>query len=108
MDKKNLIAVGVDRNGLLWNNHYGVSPQYYLFDFAGNLIEKRLNPYAAGDGDTKHHGKPGLIVSLLPECGVFIGQKMGSPEKLAEMGVKTFLTSESDPKAAIRDFLAGL
>lgn len=46
MSEKGLIAIGVGRDGQVWNGHFGISPQYDLYDRAGNLVEKRPNPSA--------------------------------------------------------------
>ena len=91
MTNKKLIAIGVDQNGLVRRCHYGESPQFF-FNSAGNLQDIRRNPYVASDDGGGHHGKPGFIVELLPECAVFIGWRMGKPEKLIKLGLTPYLT----------------
>ena len=105
MKQKNLIAVGVDQNGLVWNGHYGVSPQYYLFNSEGKQVEKRSNPHAVDEEGKQHHGKPELIAALLPECSVFIGRKMGHSDKLMALGVKAITTEECEPKVSVLTYI---
>lgn len=100
MDRE-LIVLGVDRDGQMWNADFGMSPLYHIYDRAGNLVEKRANPYAT----RPHHGNPKLIVDLLPECGVFIGRKMGKPEMLRKMGIQPVFTEEKDPQVALAAYL---
>lgn len=49
MNKKSLIAIGAGHDAQVWGGHFGMSPQYNLYDRAGSLLEKRPNPYGAGD-----------------------------------------------------------
>jgi len=110
MREKSLIAIGVDREGQLWSGHFGMSPQYYLYDFDSNLVEKRPNPYGAGDGAHHHHDNPRLIVDLLPECGVFIARRMGDDSKrnlAARLGIRPVITDEKEPQAALAAYLKG-
>lgn len=103
---KEYIALGVDGDGQMWDDHFGMSPQYYIYDRAGALVEKRLNPYGVGGDQDKHHGTPQLIVDLLPECGIFIARHMDQPGKIAKMGVQLIMTEERDPQAAIAVYLS--
>lgn len=104
MNERKLIAIGVDRDGRMWGGHFGIAPQYYLYDRSGNLVEKRSNPYGAGGGKHKHHDNPNLIVDLLPECGVFIARRMGdgSKQELVEkFGIQVVLTESKNPQSAL-------
>jgi len=100
----NAIAVGVGLDGQIWTKHFGMAPQYYLFDYQGNLLDKRNNPHSEG----VHHDDPSLIVELLPECNTFLARRMGpqSRKKLAEtLGIKPVLVAETDPATAVRSYL---
>jgi hypothetical protein len=101
MNVRNLIALGIDRNGQMWDDDFGMSPLYYIYDRAGNPVEKRTNPHAA----RPHHGNPKLIVDLLPECGVFIARKMGKPGMLEKLGIRPVITKVKDPLAALAAYL---
>jgi len=108
MREKNLVAIGVDRDGQLWNGHFGMSPLYYLYDLDGNLVETRPNPYGAGGGTRHHHDNPRLIVDLLPECGVFIARRMGDDSKrnlAASLGIEPVITEEKEPQVALAAYL---
>ncbi len=105
MTQRNLIAIGVDLNGQMWEDHFGESPQYALYDQDGNLVETRTNPYGEEGGEEKEHGNPAQIVALLPECGVFIARQMGKPEKVIELGILPVITAETDPLAALSAYL---
>jgi predicted Fe-Mo cluster-binding NifX family protein len=106
MAEKTLIAVGVDQNQQVWDEHFGVAPYYHIYNRSGELVEQRLNPYGPAGDKHKHHGNPALIVELLPECGVFIARSMGKKQLLAEkMGVTPFITTETESLAALRAFL---
>jgi len=102
------IAIAVDDKEHLWGGHFGMAPIFLLYSSAGELIEERPNPYGAGQS-RKHHDDPKLIITLLPECGVFIGRRMGeeSQRKLAQkFGIDAVLTAEKTPAAALRAYLA--
>lgn len=110
MTQKNLIALGVDTEEKLWNGHFGMAPVYLIFDRAGNLLEKRDNPYGVKPGiKHEHHDDPKRIVALLNDCSTFIARRMGeqSRRNLAEkMGIETVLTEEKEPKNALKVYLA--
>lgn len=87
-----------------------MSPVYYIYDENGILIDRRMNPYSAREGQEprKDHGNPQLIIDLLPECKVFIARRMGDVSKRAlmtNMGVTPIITQEEDPDSALRAFL---
>ena len=107
--ERTLIAMATDGQDRMWGGHFGIAPVYYLYTLTGELVEKRPNPYGAGQGGKhQHHDDPRLIIDLLPECAVFIGRRMGeeSKRKLAEkFGIRAILTSERTPEAALRAFL---
>ena len=107
--RRSFIAVAVDEQGQVWSGHFGMAPMYFIYDQQGNLRERRSNPYGACRGEKhQHHDDPRLIVNLLPECGVFIGRRMGeaSRRKLAQnLGVEPVLTQEQDPTEAVRIWL---
>jgi hypothetical protein len=108
--QRTLIAIATDGKGRLWSGHFGIAPLYLLYSPQGELVEKRQNPYGAGQGKAhQHHDDPKLIIDLLPECAVFIGRRMGeeSKRKLAQkFGIDAGLTSEKTPEAALRAYLA--
>ena len=110
MTESNLIAIGIDKKGQIWGGHFGIAPQYNLYDRIGTLVEERQNPYGAGSGEKHtHHDNPELIVDLLPDCGVFIARRMGgeSKQKLAQnLGVKIVVTKEKDVHIAIKDYIS--
>ncbi len=111
MNNRKSIAVGVDYDNHIWGSHFGISPLYYIYDLSGKLIEKRPNPYCVGGVKEKHHDDPELILDLLPECNVFIAQKMGGRSKqlLAEkLNVEPILTGESDPDVAVSTYIKEL
>jgi len=111
MNKRELIAVGVDPDNHIWGGHFGISPLYNIYEQSGKLIDKRPNPYCVGGGEEKHHDDPELILDLLHECNVFIAQKMGGRSKrmLAEkLNVVPILTGESDPDVAVSIYLKEL
>lgn len=111
MDTKNkitFIAIGSDLKNQVWVGHFGEAPQYLLYDFSGNLIEKRKNPYSLKDDLYKQHEGPERIIELLPECSVFIAQIYGnkSKRKLVEnAGIQLITTREQDVQVAIDAFI---
>ena len=104
MERK-FIAVGVNKDEkTVWHGHFGISPYYFIYDYDGNFIEKRENPYSKG----QHHDEPQLIVNFLSDCNVFIGKRMGeeSRKKLVEkLNIKTYLTNTKDVELAVKEFL---
>ena len=105
MNEREMIALGVDNEGQVWQAHFGMAPWYYLFDGQGELVERRTNPYAQRG---KHHDDPGRIVALLPECSIFIARRMGgrSRRRLAEsLGIQPVLTGATDPHQAVLAYL---
>ena len=104
MDKK-LIAIGVENENKMWEDHFGESPYFYLYDLEGKLVETRLNPFGENGTATKEHGNPHQIIDLLSECSVFIGCSLGKAKKIREMGFEAILTTETDPKAALAAYL---
>ncbi|PID84928.1 MAG: hypothetical protein CSB13_10665 [Chloroflexi bacterium] len=105
LSEKKLIAVGVNLDGHIWEEHLGMAPQFYIYDLTGRLLEKRPNPYGANVKGSKHHGNPKLIVELLPECGVFIARAMGKAGQLKDLGINPVITQAPDPDAAVKSFL---
>jgi predicted Fe-Mo cluster-binding NifX family protein len=103
------IAIATDAKGRLWGGHFGTTPAIQIYSPAGELLETRPNPYGAGQGTKhEHHDDPKLIIDLLPECGVFIGRRMGeeSKRKLArKFGIDAVLTEEKTPEAALQAYL---
>jgi hypothetical protein len=89
----------------VWEGHFGMAPQYCIFDRTGNLVEKRANPYGVGGEQERHHNNPMLIADLLPECDAFIGQHLGRPDKLQSLGVRPVCTQARDPQLALRDYI---
>jgi predicted Fe-Mo cluster-binding NifX family protein len=109
MTNRQYIAIGVDNEGRIWTGHFGIAPNYLIYDQNGQMVEQRSNPYGAGQGRKKHHDNPRLIVDLLPDCGVFIARRMGggSKRKLAQqLGITPVLTAEEKPEAALRAYLS--
>ena len=110
MTSKNLIAIGVNTEGKLWNGHFGTASFYYIYDREGNLLKKRENPYSAKPGvKHEHHDDPKLIVAFLADCSTFIARRMGeeSRQKLAtNLGIETVLTKEKEPELALKEYLS--
>jgi len=107
MNKRGIIAVGVDDQGQVWRAHFGMAPWYYLFDEQGELIERRANPYAR----TQHHDDPVAIVALLPECTTFIARRMGEQSRnqlTTSLRIEPVLTAATDPYQAVQAHLDGL
>ena len=106
MKERKYIAIGVHKDKkTVWPGHFGVSPFYYIYDFEGNLIEVKQNPYSKG----QHHDDPNLIVNLLDECKVFIARQMGetSRKKLVEnLNIETYLTKTREFEKALNEFLS--
>ncbi|NDJ75914.1 MAG: hypothetical protein GYB65_06620 [Chloroflexi bacterium] len=104
---RDLIAIGIDDQGQVWGGHFGIAPRYAIYDRGGTLVETRVNPYGAGQGQKQqHHDNPQWIVDLLPECGVFIARRMGKPQMVEALGIRAVLTAEQTPSAALAAFLA--
>jgi hypothetical protein len=105
--RRDLIAVGVDGDGHIWKSHFGMAPEYHLFDRAGELVEKRANPHGIGAGIRKDHSDPTLIMDLLPDCSTYIARRMGkqSQQRLIELGVETVTTDEPDPSVVLAAYL---
>ena len=106
------IALGVDESGTkLWNGHFGMSPQFHIYDSDGALLETRQNPYGYKKGEKhEHHDDPERIAALLHDCKTFIARRMGEKSRkqlVARTPVETVLTRETLPKEAIRAYLAG-
>lgn len=105
MTSKKLIAIGVSREGQMWEGHFGESPQYAMYDHDGKLVETRANPYGDDGDGHRHHGNPSQIVELLPECAVFIARRMGKPREVEKLGIHPVITSETEPQAALAAYL---
>lgn len=102
------IAVGIDKDDNLWKGHFGMAPYYNIYSTSGEKIEKRKNPYGAGNGNHEHHDNPKLIVKLLNDCKVFIAKRMGqeSKRKLLEMfGITAILTDADETERALTKYL---
>jgi predicted Fe-Mo cluster-binding NifX family protein len=108
MTDRLLIAVGVNTDGAVWTDHFGMAPRYYLYDQKGILLEKRENPFGTHQANAKHHGEPGKIAELLNDCAIFIGQQMGQPKKLQKIGIKIMITTENEPLTAVQGFLKSM
>lgn len=109
MTTRQYIAIGVDQKEKIWGGHFGIAPVYHIYTQQRELVEQRINPYGAGQGQAKHHDNPQLIVDLLPDCNVFIARRMGdgSKQKLVmELGIIPMLTDETEPEAALRAYFS--
>ena len=110
MTQRTLIAIGVDKKGEIWSGHFGMAPQYNLYDRSGTLLEERPNPYGAGSsGGHTHHDNPNLIVDLLPECGTFIARRMGDASKqrlVTNLGIDVMIAEGKDVRAALDAYLS--
>ena len=108
--KRILIAIGYDpTKKQVWKDHFGMAPQYHLFDFTGSLVETRENPNNPDGNNQKHHGNPKKITELLAECSVFIAQQFGNEKKrtiLEDAGIQLAITKEIDAQAAIDNFIS--
>jgi len=105
MNEREIITIGVDKEGQIWKAHFGMAPWYYLFDRRGELVERRANPYAQKG---KHHDDPVRIAALLPDCDVFITRRMGEQSRrrlTKSLGILTALTGATDPHQAVRAYL---
>ncbi len=110
MNKKNYIAVAVNKNEKLWPGHFGIAPYYNIYDRDKNLVEKRINPHGSGHSRHSHEddNQPKMIKEVLHDCDVFIGKRMGEKSKLKlaeKLGVTTILTKESDPLKALEEYI---
>jgi predicted Fe-Mo cluster-binding NifX family protein len=107
----NYIALSVDESGTkMWNGHFGMSPQFFIYDRQGNRVEVRENPHGFKRGEKhEHHDDPQRIVKLLADCKVFIARRMGEQSRrqlVRKMDIETVLTDETDPQAALKAYLA--
>ncbi len=102
---KERIAVGVDQNGGVWNDHFGESPFFNVYDGEGIFVEAILNPYGSEGDLEKKHGNPFEIVELLKGCGVLIGRVLGQGKKIERTGIVVFETKEDDPELAVKTYL---
>lgn len=103
--KKERIAVGVDQNGGVWNDHFGESPFFNVYDEKGVFLEAILNPYGPEGNLEKEHGNPFEIVELLKDCGVLIGRVLGQGKKIEQAGIVAVETKEDDPRLAVMAYL---
>lgn len=106
MDRQ--IAVAINKQGGIWGDHFGLAPQYAIYDAQGQQIEIRVNPYGVGQPDEKEHGSPQETLDLLHDCSVFIATLTGHyPAQVQRHSVEviTITTEESDPDKVVADYL---
>ena len=101
MELKNGIAVGADEQGALWEEHFGISPLYHVYDTTGVLMEKRPNPHASAG----HHGNPSLIIEVLKDCGVWIARTVGKKQEAEELGIRVSITQAATVEDAVSEYL---
>ncbi len=105
--KKAYIAVAASLDDEhLWDDHFGEAPRYHIFNTAGELIERRTNPY--WKAEEEFHTGPQRITELLPECGVFLARHFGAGLNSLhqKFGVTPVITLEVDILSAIDRYLA--
>jgi predicted Fe-Mo cluster-binding NifX family protein len=106
------IALGVDETGTkMWNGHFGMSPQFHIYDTNGVFVEARPNPYGYKKGEKhEHHDDPNRIAALLADCKTFLARRMGEKSRqqlISRFPVEAVLTRETLPADALRDYLRG-
>ena len=104
MNKK-LIAIGVENERKMWEDHFGEAPYFDIYDMTGSRIETRINPYGEFGDQEKKHGDPQQIIQLLSDCSVFIGCSLGKVAKIREKGYEAVITTETDPLVALDAYL---
>jgi hypothetical protein len=102
--QQNSIAIAIDKEGNVWKGFFCRAPYYALYNSAGIRLGMRPNPYM--DNPHKPMDQPMLLIHLLPECTVFIGQQVPFSEHIAEFNIMVIETRESKPENALRAFLA--
>ena len=106
--KRTILAVGVDQKEQVWSGHFGMAPQYFLYDHSGFLLEKRKNPYSLEGNHPEQHAGPQRIIRLLSDCSVFIAQKFGDQKKrkiVEDAGIQLAITKEKDVQIAVDAFI---
>lgn len=104
MEKR--IAVGVNKEGTVWEGHFGMSPQYYIYDASGSRVETRTNPHGVDQPEEKEHGSPQETLDLLADCKVFIASVTGYYiVQVQRSGVEVVTTTATDPDAAVTAYL---
>ncbi len=100
------IAVATDKSGeKVWRGHFGMAPLYSVFDYDGNLVAVKENPYSGGD---KHHDNPALIAELLSDVETFIAYNMGENSRrrlIEEFNIEPVLVDFDRVDEAIEYFI---
>jgi len=86
--KIKLIAMGLDKNQDLQQDHFGQSCYFEIYDYSGNPIELRKNPFY----ERHQHANAKEIQQVLPDCQIWVGTAMGdrSRKYLESAGIVTF------------------
>ncbi len=100
------VALGLDENGNLNNDHFGHSAVYAIYLEDGFLIEERENPLYAEHS----HAKAEDVRKVIPECAVWAGKSMGkkSREYLESEGIRTLILSAESRKDALDEIVCFL
>lgn len=83
-----LIALGLDKNQNLQQDHFGQSCYFKIFSSSEKPIELRENPFY----ERHQHANAKEIQQVLPDCQIWVGTAMGerSREYLEKAGIITF------------------
>lgn len=106
MSNEGLIAIGVDKDGNVFNEHFGMAYAYNIYNHDGVLFEIRDNPVGVGQPGETEHSDPIQTLDLLNDCTVFIAKVTGPYYYQVERsGVNVVMTEETEPEAALRAYL---
>lgn len=108
MADEGLIAVGIDSEGNVFNEHFGMAYAYRIYNREGILFEIRDNPLGMGQPGEVEHSDPIQTLDLLNDCNVFIAKVTGPYYYQVERsGVNVVITEADDPDEALQAFLSG-
>ena len=102
------IAIGINKNDVIWYSNFSNAPYFMIFDSEGNIIGKKINPYGAGQKTFLENTSPQLIIDILKDCSVFVSTKIGEKVKKIlkdKYGIEAIATDEKDPKKFLIDYL---
>lgn len=109
MSTEERIAIGVNEDGAVWAEHFGIAPYFQIYDTGGRLLETRPNPASMAENQEQGHSNPLHVEYLLNDCQVYIAGLTGYYMEFVEKrGIRVLTTSETDPLTAIQAYLASL
>jgi predicted Fe-Mo cluster-binding NifX family protein len=101
------IAVATQDDNNLWQDHFGIAPQWKLYNHEGDFVETRTNPHSAEADNAPEHSSPQAVQDLLGDCDVFIAKLTGHYEaQMTKTGVQVIITEANTPEEAVQQFLA--